>query len=149
MALDSLYWWSTMDCLFCKIANKQIPAEIVYEDSDTLAFLDIHPRAPGHTMIIPKIHAENILDLPDNLVGKVFLTVKKIAGMLTKAFKPEGFTIGINHGRVSGQVVDHLHIHVMPRFSNDQGASIHSVVNNPPAESLKEIAEKIKKVQNL
>lgn len=131
------------DCLFCKIANKQIPAEIVYEDADTLAFLDIQPRAPGHTMIIPKKHAENILNLPDELAGPVFLTVKKITDMLSRALNPKGFTIGINHGKVSGQVIDHLHIHIIPRFEGDQGASIHSVVNNPPKESLKEIAKKI------
>ena len=90
-----------MDCLFCKIAKKEIPAEAVYEDADTIAILDIHPRAPGHTMIIPKVHAENILDLPDSLVGRVFLTVKKVTGILRTALKPDGFTIGINHGKVS------------------------------------------------
>jgi histidine triad (HIT) family protein len=133
-----------MDCLFCKIIKKEIPADVVYEDAETLAVLDIHPRAPGHTMILPKIHAENILDLPENKIAPVFLTVKKITAILQKVLKPKGFTIGINHGRVSGQAIDHLHIHVIPRFDGDGGGSIHSVVNNPPKESLKEITEKIK-----
>ncbi len=134
-----------MDCLFCKIGNKQIGSQIVYEDDETLAFLDIHPRAPGHTVIIPKSHAESVLDLTEDLVGPTFLTVKKVVGILNKALKPSGFTIGINHGRVSGQVVDHLHIHVIPRFAGDGGSGIHSVVNNPPKEKLEEIIKKIKK----
>src|SRR3989344_892495 len=119
-----------MDCLFCKIGRKDIKSEIIYEDDKTLAFLDVHPRSPGHAMVIPKKHADNILDLDDTLAGPVLLTVKKTADILSKALKPAGFTIGINHGRVSGQMVDHLHIHIMPRFENDGGASIHSVVNN-------------------
>lgn len=138
---------SSTDCLFCKIANKQIPADLVYEDDKTMAILDINPRAPGHTMVIPKEHSENILDLKDVNVGPTFLTVKKITAILSKVIKPDGFTIGINHGRASGQVIDHLHVHVIPRFNDDGGSSIHSVVNNPPKESLKEIAEKIRKVQ--
>ncbi|MBI2025110.1 MAG: HIT family protein [Candidatus Harrisonbacteria bacterium] len=133
------------DCLFCKIGRKEIASEVIYEDDFTLAFLDVHPKAPGHTMVIPKNHSENLLDLEDNLAAPVLLTVKKVTGILAKAFKPDGFTIGINHGRAGGQVVDHLHIHVIPRFSGDGGKSIHSVVDNPPKEPLKDIAEKIKK----
>ena len=96
-------------------------------------------------MIIPKSHAENILNLKDEDIQPTFLTVKKIAGILSKALKPNGFTIGINHGRVGGQVIDHLHIHVIPRFDGDGGGSIHSVVHNPPKESLETIAELIRK----
>ena len=133
-----------MDCLFCGIAKKEISAEVIYEDEHSLAFLDIHPRAPGHTVIIPKKHALNILELEDKLVSSTFLTVKKVSAILNISLHPDGFTIGINHGRISGQAVDHLHIHVIPRFLNDGGASIHSVVNNIPKESLKQIAIKIK-----
>jgi len=133
------------DCLFCKIGRKEIASEIVYENKDAVAFLDINPRAPGHTVVIPTEHAKTILDLSDGAVGPVFLTVKKVVAMLKGAFKPDGFTIGINHGRASGQIVDHLHIHIFPRWKNDKGTSMHGVVDNPPKESLKEIAEKIKK----
>ncbi len=132
-----------MDCLFCKIGSHEIPAGVVYEDEKTLAFLDIHPIAPGHTMVIPRVHAENILDLPDDVVGSLFDTVKKVTGLLDKALKPEGFTIGINHGRVSGQMVDHLHVHIVPRFDDDGGRSLHSVVNNPPTESIEKIKNEI------
>ena len=144
-----------MNCLFCNIIKKEIGAEIVYEDGETMVFLDTHPRAPGHVMVVPKFHAENIADLPNEEVGPVFLTVKKITGILSRTFlprenvqggqRPDGFTIGINQGKASGQVIDHLHTHIIPRFNDDGGKSIHSVVNNPPKESLMEIAERIKK----
>ncbi len=132
-----------MDCLFCKIAAGEIPSAKVYEDDEVFAFLDIHPLAPGHTVIVPKAHADNILDLPEDLVGPVFLAVKKITALLEKTLSPCGFTTGINHGRLSGQMVDHLHIHVIPRFEGDGGGSLHSVVQNTPKESLEEIQAKI------
>lgn len=134
-----------MKCLFCSIARKEIPAKIVYEDAITLAFLDIHPRSPGHTVIIPKAHAENIVTADDALTASVFLTVRKIAGILNSTLKPKGFTIGINHGSISGQVIAHLHVHVIPRYEGDGGGSIHSVVNYPSPLSLDEVAEKILK----
>ena len=137
-----------MDCLFCKIGNKEIPAEIVYEDAKTLAFLDIHPISLGHTVVISKAHVENIIDLPEEGVGFLFLAVKKVTGMLEKALMPQGFTIGINHGRVSGQAIDHLHTHVIPRFTGDGGGSLHTVVNNPPQEPVKETKERIIKFKN-
>lgn len=136
------------DCLFCKIIGKEIPAQIVYEDAHALGFLDIHPRALGHTMMVPKIHAENILDLPHNAVAPLFTAVKKMAAALQNALTPDGFTIGVNQGNASGQEVNHLHIHLIPRWHGDGGSSIHSVVHNPPAESLADSAEKIKKAQH-
>lgn len=133
-----------MDCLFCKIARKEFGSAVVYEDGDVLAFLDIHPRAPGHTMVIAKTHSETLLDVPDEAIAPLFKGVKTVTAMLQKALKPDGFTIGINHGKVSGQVIDHLHVHIIPRFKEDGGGSIHSVVSNPPSETLEEIAAKIR-----
>ncbi|MDI6717490.1 MAG: HIT family protein [Patescibacteria group bacterium] len=132
-----------MNCLFCKIVNKEIPADMFYENENAVAILDIHPRAPGHSVIIPKFHAQNILELPDDKIEAVFGAVKKTTQILKDKFSPDGFTIGINHGKVSGQAVDHLHIHIIPRYYADGGGSMHSVVNNPP-ESLDEIKKKIK-----
>ena len=120
------------DCLFCKIISKEIPAKIVYEDNDAFAFLDNFPRAPGHTMVLPKFHAENILDLPDDKIGPLFAAVKKVTQILKDKHRPDGFTIGINQGQASGQAIDHLHIHIIPRWYSDGGGSIHSVVNNRP-----------------
>ncbi len=132
-----------MECLFCKIASKEIPAHIVYEDDAAVGFLDINPRAPGHTVVIPKVHVETILNLDAEAVGPVFGAVRNMTARLEKSLKPDGFTIGINYGRASGQVVDHLHIHVIPRWLSDSGGSVHSVVNNPSRESLDVIKEKI------
>lgn len=135
-----------MDCLFCKIASKELGSAVVYEDGETLAFLDINPRAPGHTVVVSKTHSETLLDAPDEAIASLFKSVKTVTAMLAKALAPDGFTIGINHGKASGQAVDHLHVHIIPRFKNDGGGSIHSVVSNPPAESLEEMAAKIRAV---
>ncbi|MBI3335207.1 MAG: HIT family protein [Candidatus Portnoybacteria bacterium] len=132
------------DCLFCKIGSGNIPSQEIYEDKHAFAFLDINPRAPGHTMVIPKAHAATMLELPEKEMGPFFGAVKKVTGMIQKALKPDGFTMGINHGSVSGQTVEHLHFHIIPRWFSDGGGSIHSVVNNPPKEGLEEIAKRIK-----
>lgn len=128
-----------MECLFCDIANKKKVAHIIYEDDFVTAVLDVFPRAVGHTLVLPKKHCENILDLPSEEMGPVFNAVKKITALLKEKLSPDGFTIGINHGKVSGQSVEHLHIHIMPRFLDDGGGSVHSVVNKPPKVDLEEV----------
>lgn len=133
-----------MDCIFCKIIDGQIPSHKVYEDDHVYAFLDINPLSTGHVVIIPKVHVEVLMDLPDKEVNELFLAVKKISGHLEKILKPAGFNIGINMRKYAGQAVDHLHVHILPRFEGDNGGSIHSIVNNPPKEDLKEILEKVK-----
>lgn len=131
------------DCLFCKIIAKQIPSEIVYEDDRAVAFLDVRPRTEGHVMVVPKYHAPTVAALPDEEVGPLFLAVKKTAELLTAGLRPDGITMGINQGRASGQEVDHLHVHLMPRWHNDGGGSVQSVVNRPSQASLEEIQKKI------
>jgi len=133
-----------MDCIFCKIINKEIDSKIIYEDSQNLAFLDIHPHAPGHTVIIPKKHAKTILELDASEIKDLFMALKNTLEIIQKALNPDGFTIGINHGESAGQAIPHLHIHLIPRFKNDGGGSIHSVVLNKPKESIEEIYNKIK-----
>jgi histidine triad (HIT) family protein len=131
------------DCLFCKIVSKQIPAQTLFEDDHVLVFLDVHPRTTGHTMVIPKYHAPRLVELPNEEVGPLFLAVKKTAELLNEKLKCDGVTIGMNQGRASGQEVDHLHVHLMPRWHNDGGGSVQSAVNNPPKESVEEIRKKI------
>jgi histidine triad (HIT) family protein len=133
-----------MECLFCGIAKRDVSSESIFEGEYSFAFLDIHPIAPGHTVVIPRIHAETILDLTDLDIGKLFQDVKRVTAGIQKALQPDGFTIGINHGKASGQTVDHLHVHVVPRFKNDGGGSVHSVVSNPPEDTLPVLAKKIK-----
>jgi histidine triad (HIT) family protein len=130
-------------CIFCKIANGEFSSETIYEDEYVRAVLDIHPISPGHTMILPKAHAETILDVPDDKERHIFSAVKKVTELLKTTLKPDGFTIGINHGKWAGQAVDHLHIHIIPRWKDDKGKSIHSVVENPPKESLTETKNRI------
>lgn len=134
------------NCFFCQIASKEKTAEVVYEDGAALAFLDIHPRALGHTVVIPKQHAFGLLELADDQVRPLFLAVKRVTEKLRRALDVKSFTIGINNGKVSGQLVEHLHVHIIPRFEGDGGSSLHSVVNKPPQESLGETANKIRQV---
>src|SRR3989344_8225089 len=133
-----------MDCLFCKIVSKEIPSEVIlFEDEDVLAFLDLHPLTPGHTLVVPKNHFENIIELTPEKVGNLFLLVRKVTEALLKTLSPSGFTIGINHGKAAGQVIDHMHVHVIPRYENDGGKSIHSIVFVPTNEPLRELAERV------
>ncbi|MFA5386699.1 MAG: HIT family protein [Candidatus Paceibacterota bacterium] len=133
------------DCLFCRIANKEIPAHIICEDKDCVAFLDINPHSMGHSVVISKSHSENILDIEDKELQNLFLTVKKTTALLQKSLNPDGFTIGINHGEIAGQAVKHLHVHILPRYKNDKGGSIHSVVLSSSEKTVEEVKEIIKK----
>lgn len=134
-----------MDCLFCKIAKKEVGSSYIYEDDDVMAVLDIHPISPGHTFIIPKVHAESVLDLDEKTALALWKGIVKVEKMILETIKPEGFTVGINQGKSAGQVIEHLHIHVIPRWSTDGGKSLHSVVFNPPQENIEEIKQKILK----
>jgi len=136
------------DCIFCKIANKEIESYLIEESENFLAFLDIKPHAPGHTLLIPKKHIANLEDFPQNLGEEFVFLSKKIITLLSKALETKDFTIGINHGKLAGQAVEHLHLHFIPRLKDDKGGSIHSVVYNPPKEELSLIYEKIMKVKN-
>ena len=136
------------DCIFCKIASHDIPAKVVWEDDETIAFLDIHPLATGHTVLISKTHAATVTELPRHAVSPLFIAVQKVTGMIERVLQPEGFNIGWNHGEAGGQAVGHLHVHVIPRWKGDGGGSMHSIVRNPPRESLDEIWEKLKAVHN-
>lgn len=133
-----------MDCVLCGIAKGDIPANIWLEDEHGLALLDIHPKAPGHTMVIPRTHAASLADLPPAEVGPLFLLVQKAADRLVRVMAADGLTIGINQGEVSGQTVAHLHIHLFPRYKDDRGGSVHSIVDNPPQEDIAETAKRLR-----
>jgi histidine triad (HIT) family protein len=103
--------------IFAKILRGELPAHKVYEDAHTLAFLDIMPRAPGHTLIIPKRPARNLLDIDENDLAHVIKTAKKIAIAAKRAFKADGITMQQFNETAGGQVVFHLHVHIIPRHS--------------------------------
>lgn len=107
------------DCIFCRIVKGDIPATKVYEDADVLAFLDIQPVNLGHTLIIPKAHYENCQATPDEAMAALMRVARRVADAALGATGAKGFNIGINCGRVAGQVIMHTHVHVMPRFEDD------------------------------
>ena len=130
-------------CLFCKLVNKEIPAVTVYEDDDTLSFMELNPSAPGHVMVILKKHGNNILEYSQVELGTLMGSVQKVAKKIEKVLNPDSITIGINHKERRG--VPHLHVHLIPRWENDKGGVIQSIVNNSPKESREAIADKIRK----
>jgi len=133
-----------MDCIFCKIGKKEIQSYVIDETDNFIAVLDINPHAPGHTLVLPKEHIVNFVDIPEEVEKELVDFLKSIIKKLGEKLNTVDFTIGINEGKLAGRAIDHLHIHIMPRFKNDKGGSIHSVVFNPPKESLEEIYKKIK-----
>jgi histidine triad (HIT) family protein len=132
------------DCLFCRIARHELPAHVVFEDERTIAFLDINPCSWGHTVVISKLHSSGLTDLPPGEVGPLFGTVQRLADRLTEALPTVGLTIGVNHGQGAGQIVPHLHVHLIPRYAGDGGTNIHSVVHQTPPESVEATAKTLK-----
>ena len=108
------------DTIFMKIIRHEIPAEIVYEDADTLAFLDIKPTAPGHTLVIPKKQVQNIFDADDETLFALMRTIRKITPAVRDAVGAHGVHINSNHGESAGQIVNHLHFHIIPRRSRSE-----------------------------
>lgn len=107
------------DCLFCKIIKKEIAADIVYEDEDNLAFMDIFPVNKGHVLVVPKKHSANILDIDKEDLKKLIVASQKVAKAVLLGTKAEGVNVSMNNNRASGQVVFHTHFHIIPRFMND------------------------------
>lgn len=108
-----------MDCIFCKIIAGEIPSKKIYEDENVLSFLDISPVNFGHTLVIPKKHYADLLSADEATLASLILAVKKIAPILIQVVGASGFNLNLNNGSVAGQVVDHLHFHIIPRFIDD------------------------------
>lgn len=108
------------ECLFCKISSKQITANIVYEDENNMAFLDINPTNYGHTLVMPKQHYETFVQTPDEILQKTIIAVKKIAQAILKLPNIDGVNIMVNNGKTAGQVIPHLHFHIIPRLETDE-----------------------------
>lgn len=107
------------DSVFTKIIKREIPAEIVYEDEDTIAFLDISPTNPGHTLVVPKKPARNVFDIDEESWVNLYRVVRKLAPAVRDAAGAEGANIIINNEAAAGQEVFHAHVHIIPRFGND------------------------------
>jgi histidine triad (HIT) family protein len=107
------------DCIFCKILAGTIPSRKYYEDEAVIAFLDINPASPGHSLVVPKQHFKLIFDGTDEQIQKTFIGVKNVAERVKNRLACDGFNILVNQGRDAGQVIEHFHIHVIPRLKGD------------------------------
>ena len=107
------------NCIFCRIAKGEIPCAKVYEDENVLAFLDLAPVHPGHTLVIPKEHYRDMLEFPAEKGSVIFAAVQKVAAAVVKATGAQGFNIMQNNGIAAGQTMFHIHWHIIPRFDND------------------------------
>ena len=110
---------SADDCIFCKMVAGQIPVTKIYEDEIILSFLDIGPISDGHTLVIPKQHFEKLHECPSELLGQVFTRIGKIAGAVAAAMNSDGYNLLCNNGRAAGQLIKHLHFHIVPRKTGD------------------------------
>jgi histidine triad (HIT) family protein len=104
------------DNVFAKILRGELPSHKVFEDESTLAFMDVMPQTKGHTLVVPKSPAENLFDLPEDLLAATIVTTKRVATAVKAAFQPPGMMIGQTNGLMAGQTVFHLHFHIIPRY---------------------------------
>lgn len=108
------------ECIFCKIANGEIPSATLYEDEYFRAILDLGPASKGHTLILPKAHAASLYELPDDIAGKAMVLAKKLATKLDQVLECDGLNVVQNNGKAAGQTVFHFHMHLVPRYEGDQ-----------------------------
>ena len=120
-----------MDTIFKKIIDREIPAEIVYEDDVVLVFLDNNPVHPGHTLVVPKAHCTNALDAPPETLAHMMRVGQRVAQAIKHELRADGVNLIMNNGAASGQEVFHAHLHVVPRYEND---SSYSKPNKRPYE---------------
>lgn len=130
------------DCIFCKIANGEIPSKTLYEDEEFRVILDMGPATKGHALILPKEHAANLYELPEELTSKVFVLAKKMVIQMTEKLKCDGFNLMQNNGEAAGQTVHHFHLHLIPRYKND-GQEINWQPGEPTQEELEAIRKEI------
>ena len=107
------------NCIFCKIANGEIPSATLYEDDEFRVILDLNPAAKGHSLVLPKEHYANLFEIPDDVLGRAAAVAKKVSGTLFTALHATGLNLVQNNGRSAGQTVFHFHLHMIPRYDDD------------------------------
>jgi histidine triad (HIT) family protein len=120
------------DCIFCGIVDGDVPARVVHETSDVLAFLDANPLAPAHTLVIPKTHYERLDDVPRTVASPLYEVLHEVVPAAEAVADAPATTVAFNNGSAAGQEVPHVHGHVIPRFADDGGRPIHGVAGTPP-----------------
>ena len=131
-----------MDCIFCKIANGEIPSATLYEDEDFRVILDLNPAAKGHALILPKEHAANLFELPEEISAKALGVAKKVGAVLKEGLHADGLNVLQNNGEAAGQTVFHFHMHLIPRYKND-GAGVGWKPGKLTDEAKEEILSKV------
>ncbi len=131
-------------CLFCQIVQGERSALKIFEGEGAVAFLDIFPCTPGHTLVIPRQHYATVSEMSSEDVGKLFQAAAVVAAKVQSAMGAAGFNMGINNGKAAGQEVFHAHIHIIPRYQGDRGGSMKSVARMSGKESLEQVASKIR-----
>ena len=131
------------NCIFCKIANGEIPAATLYEDDDFRVILDLGPASKGHALILPKAHAANIYEISDEMAAKAMILAKKMMTHEKDVLGCEGYNLVQNNGEVAGQTVFHFHMHLIPRYKGDK-VGITWEPGTLTDEVKKEILEKLK-----
>ena len=126
------------DCIFCKLANGVIPTNSIYEDEDFKVILDMGPATKGHALILPKEHADNLYELPDETAAKILPLAKKLALSMREKLHTDGLNVVQNNGEVAGQTVMHYPLHLIPRYQND-GQRILWKPTSPSAEELEAV----------
>jgi histidine triad (HIT) family protein len=132
------------ECVFCRIVAGEIPANVVHEDGETLAFMDLGQVNPGHVLVAVKRHAQDIYALDESQARALFGAVARVARGIRAAFAPQGLSVYQANGKAAGQTVFHLHIHVVPRYEGD-GMNLAWPVKNPPRDKLEEYAARIRR----
>jgi len=135
------------NCIFCKIVAGQLPSAKVYEDEQALVFMNLQQMQPGHCLVIPKEHYENIFEIPDDLLGQVSKLSAKIARAVKKAYTAEGIHLLQNNGTAAWQSVPHLHQHVIPRYPNDIGYDLIAIWTKGTAASSAELETNAAKIR--
>ena len=132
------------DCIFCKIANGEIPSKTLYEDEDFRVILDLGPATKGHALILPKEHAANLYELPDETAAKAMILAKKMGTRMVEKLHADGLNLVQNNGETAGQTVLHFHLHLIPRYQND-GQHILWTPGTAKQEELEAVCQEIVK----
>lgn len=130
------------NCIFCKIANGEIPSKTLYEDECFRVILDLSPATRGHALILPKDHAASLYDLPDETAAAVLVLAKKMAVTISERLECDGLNLVQNNGEVAGQTIPHFHLHMIPRYVDD-GQTLGWVPREVSQEELEEIRKKV------
>ena len=136
-----------MDCIFCKIANKEIPSRIIIETKTSIAFLDAFPVSRGHTLVIPKHHYEKVQDMTDLDNTDLFNTVYKVISKVDRL--TDATLLAVHNGKDSGQEIPHVHVHLIPRHPSDQAGPVHDMFKDRPKLSDEELDELYTKIKNM